>query len=268
LIADPSAACRNALIDIVEGYGDGAEQATRADQVVPMLKAAKLAQQSFDVVVLGSNFSDAEGLAVAEAIRREALLKDIRCVLMVALIAHRDVRYVGRGDCHRVLVKPVRHSDIIELMQSLRMHSSAPPSQRQPVTAASMGPTRYRGRVLLAEDNLVNQMVAKAMLARLGVMVDTAVNGFQVLEALAQSSYDVVLMDVQMPELDGLETTARIRQSAPTAAVRDIPVIAMTANAMPGDREQCLEAGMNDYLSKPIVVHELASTLARWLPRA
>ena len=111
-------------------------------------------------------------------------------------------------------------------------------------------------RILMAEDNLVNQKVALSMLKRLGYRADVANNGVEVLRALQEKPYDVVLMDVQMPEMDGLEATRRIRGSG-----KDTRIIAMTAHALEGDREECLQAGMNEYISKPIQIEELRKAL-------
>ena len=118
-------------------------------------------------------------------------------------------------------------------------------------------------RLLLAEDNAVNQKLALQMLRKMGYRADIAGNGLEVLEALERQPYDIVLMDVQMPELDGLETTRRIRTQAAQGGAQP-RIIAMTANAMQGDREQCLDAGMDDYISKPIQVKELQAALERW----
>jgi CheY-like chemotaxis protein len=119
-------------------------------------------------------------------------------------------------------------------------------------------------RVLLAEDNLINQKVALTMLRRFGIQADVAATGGEALDALVGVSYDLVLMDCQMPEMDGFEATRRIRERE--RGTRRLPVVAMTANAMVGDRERCLEAGMDDHIPKPVRVADLHRALARWLP--
>ena len=128
-------------------------------------------------------------------------------------------------------------------------------------------PTNSSARILLAEDNLTNQMVAQAILKKLGFQSDIATNGAEALNALENTRYDLVLMDMQMPEMDGLEATRRIRDIQSSVFNHNIPIIAMTANAMKEDREHCLEAGMNDYVSKPIKPQALSEMLLRWLPK-
>ncbi len=120
-------------------------------------------------------------------------------------------------------------------------------------------------RVLLVEDNAINQQVASGIIKRCGLQVDIASNGLQALETLGKNSYDLVFMDIQMPEMDGFETTRRIRSSEDGTLPRAIPIVAMTAHAMQGDREKCLSAGMNDYISKPINKKELVDILEKWL---
>jgi CheY-like chemotaxis protein len=120
------------------------------------------------------------------------------------------------------------------------------------------------GRVLIADDNTVNQKVAQLHLAKIGVRADLVANGTEALNALRRIRYDLVLMDCQMPELDGYDATRAIRRG--DAGNPNVPVIAMTANAMQGDRERCLEAGMEDYIAKPVRQKELLAVLERWLP--
>ncbi len=145
-------------------------------------------------------------------------------------------------------------------------HLPARPTLIKAVVTAQTLP-RLRGRVLIAEDNTVNQRVTTAQVARLGVTSDVVANGVEALEALARLPYDAVLMDCQMPEMDGFQATRALRErETQRGDGRRLPVIAMTANAMTGDREECLAAGMDDYIAKPVRVEALIATLARWLP--
>jgi len=154
---------------------------------------------------------------------------------------------------------------LVEITESERsIQSSSPPDPARTVP----------GRILLAEDNPVNQEVAVAMLELLGHRVEVASDGHEALEALERTSFDLVLMDCQMPGPDGFEATARLRENeagadaAEASGSRRVPVVAITASAMQGDRERCLAAGMDDYLSKPFTLPQLGSVLAKWLPEA
>ena len=123
-----------------------------------------------------------------------------------------------------------------------------------------------KGRILLAEDNFTNQQVALGILRKFGLAADAVSNGVEALKNLNSMPYDLVLMDVQMPEMDGMEATRRVRDPHSNVLDHQIPIIAMTAHAMQGDREKCLEAGMDDYISKPVVPQTLAELLEKWLP--
>jgi CheY-like chemotaxis protein/HPt (histidine-containing phosphotransfer) domain-containing protein len=127
----------------------------------------------------------------------------------------------------------------------------------------------HRGavRILLAEDNITNQQVALGILHKFGLRADAVANGLEAIKALETLPYDLVLMDVQMPEMDGLEATRLIRDPLSTVRNHQVPIIAMTAHAMQSDRDKCLEAGMNDYVSKPVAPQALMEALERWLPR-
>ena len=170
------------------------------------------------------------------------------------------------------VLKPVKQSRlfhrIAEVMAGHRPLSSRKKTQTatlsmQGAAVPPAGTTPKLARILLAEDNVINQKVALGLLNNIGYAADVAGNGLEVLSALDQHPYDLILMDCQMPELDGYETTQRIRARADGKSIR---IIAMTANAMRGESEKCLEAGMDDYLSKPVRLELLREMLSRWMP--
>jgi CheY-like chemotaxis protein len=153
----------------------------------------------------------------------------------------------------------MRRSHLKTLLEGRRGALPAPVREAAPPALAG-------ARVLLAEDNLVNQRVAMAILKKLGLAPDLACNGLEACAAAKAGPYDLILMDCQMPEMDGFEATRRIREQE--GGARRVPILAMTANAMAGDRERCLEAGMDDYLAKPIAILDLKEALLRWLSPA
>ena len=144
--------------------------------------------------------------------------------------------------------------------------AGAPMVKEEPNESVSVAPMR-RGRLLIAEDNIVNQKVALAILTRLGYQADAVSNGREALAALRKGFYDLVLMDCQMPEMDGYEAAALIREPQSGVCNPQIPIIALTAHAMKGDRDKCLAGGMNDYISKPVKTTAVADALEKWLPR-
>jgi CheY-like chemotaxis protein/HPt (histidine-containing phosphotransfer) domain-containing protein len=179
-----------------------------------------------------------------------------------------ELKAAGIDDC---LVKPVKQSLLFDSLATVMANAVVGPTIKpKKVSRSSSSPatTSQKLSILLAEDNTVNQQVALGLLQKLGYRADAVADGTEVLEALKRIRYDVVLMDCQMPQLDGYETTRRIRQleqkrTAPFDWKAPVHIIAMTANAMEGDREKCLTAGMNDYLSKPVRRNELKAALDR-----
>lgn len=164
------------------------------------------------------------------------------------------------------LNKPIKQSQLYDVLVAALGQGVMQP---QPLPLPKPEPKPLGGfnlRILLAEDNAINQKVALRILERMGYRADVAANGLEVIGALHRQPYDVILMDVQMPELDGLETTRRIVKDSATFPFPKPRIIAMTANAMQGDRETCLAAGMDDYVSKPIRVEQLAKALAQCTP--
>jgi CheY-like chemotaxis protein len=180
-------------------------------------------------------------------------------IVVLSSVGHRDRE---APDIAAFLTKPVKPSALHDALVTVLVGNEPPAPARtteRPTADAELS-IRHPLRILLAEDNVVNQKLAIRLLAQMGYTADVAGNGLEAIAALDRTPYDVILMDVQMPELDGLEATRRIRAAR---AASDGPwIVAMTANALAGDRELCLAAGMNDYVSKPIRPAALASALA------
>jgi CheY-like chemotaxis protein/HPt (histidine-containing phosphotransfer) domain-containing protein len=179
-----------------------------------------------------------------------------------------DARLMEEIGIAAFLIKPVRQSDLFDSLAAVLADAAVPRPTRPIITRHAIREMR-RGalRILLAEDNATNQQVALGILSRLGLRADAVANGAEAVRSLETTPYDLVLMDVQMPEMDGLEATRHIRDAQSAVQRHDIPIIAMTAHAMQGDRERCLDAGMNDYVAKPVSPQALAEALERWLPR-
>jgi CheY-like chemotaxis protein/HPt (histidine-containing phosphotransfer) domain-containing protein len=166
-----------------------------------------------------------------------------------------------------ILPKPLKPSSLFDALSTIFADGAPPPVRRESSSDEVLDSGMAAGlplRILLVEDNATNQKLADALLKRLGYHADIASNGLEAVQALDRQMYDVVLMDIQMPEMDGMDATRAIRRTLP--GDRQPHIIAMTANAMPGDREACLAAGMNDYISKPVRVESLAAALAASSP--
>jgi len=215
---------------------------------------------AFDVAIVDMMMPGMDGRAVAAEIRADDALRNVVVILLTSA-GHSEVPIPG---VDAELVKPVRPSQLFDILHTLVSERSAR-SQRSPaeVQLGPPDPARQWTRVLVVEDNAANLKVAVRMLERLGYRAEAASNGTEAVTMLEHMQYDAVLMDCQMPEMDGYEATRQIRKNE--HAGRRVPIIAMTAAALSGDRERCLAAGMDDYISKPVKLHVVAAVLERWL---
>jgi CheY-like chemotaxis protein len=215
----------------------------------------------FDLAILDMFMPEMDGLRLGQEIRR---LRDAKALPLV-MLSSIGGREQGTGEIEwaAYLNKPIKQSDLFNLMVGIFGRAEAQPAPQTegtPQFDLEMA-QRHPLRILVAEDNVVNQKLALRLLSKMGYRADVAANGLEVLQAVERQPYDVILMDVQMPEMDGLEAT---RQLCARLAPQQRPrIIAMTANAMQGDQEACLAAGMDDYISKPVRIEELVRALSR-----
>lgn len=261
LVVDDNATQREVLQRQLRGWGIFAAGAASGAEALAALRRAVMAGEAFDLALLDQHMPGMDGIELARRIRADPALKGPR-LLMLTLSGLSDVGGAAGVDCY--LRKPVRQTELHHALRRLARPAAADPVSRW--TRAQGKPVRYDARVLVAEDNPVNQEVALAMLESLGCQTVVVEDGRAALAALDSEPYDLVLMDCQMPVLDGWAATTAWRQRESALGHRRTPVIALTANIIKGVREQCLAAGMDDYLSKPFEQAQLAAILDRWLP--
>ena len=273
LIVDENPASRAALERQLATWRIACAGATASD-ALPRLRQAVAAGCAYDAVLLDMDQPRTSGLALAAAIRSEAALASARLLLLSTGRNAADSVQQREAGVAFQLIKPVRECDLHDAITlPLRGREARPAAEPPPVAPARIAAAarnRKRRKVLLAEDNPVNVEVASAMLEGLGLDVSRARNGEEALHSVQADDFDVILMDCQMPVMDGFAATSEIRRhEQQRGRARSMPIIAITANALQGDRESCLAAGMDDYLSKPFTQQALGQTLSRWisLPR-
>ena len=265
LIVDDHETNRRILHKQISSWGMRDGMAEDGQGALAVLRAAAEEGKPYDLAILDMQMPGMDGIQLARAIGEEPAISPTRLVLLtsIGLNINEEARRAG---VEVVLNKPVRQSqlyDALATMMGAPAEASAGPSRGDARPRASPGD--QAPYVLLAEDYPVNRMVAIAMLERSGYRVEAVENGKEAVEASSRVPYAAILMDVHMPEMDGYEATAEIRSRE--GSQRRIPIIAMTANAMQGDRERALEAGMDDYLAKPVRREDLEAVLRRWIPR-
>jgi two-component system sensor histidine kinase/response regulator len=253
------------LVKMLESFGCSPEAVERGSRAIETLRRAARKEKLFDLVLLDMLMPGMDGEQVLRTIKKDPEIKDVTVIILTSLGERGDATRLEALGCAGYLLKPIKQSQLFDTIITVlsRQKMATEPRLSKIVTRHTIAEEkRRRLRLLLAEDNPMNQKLAIVLLKRAGYSVDAVENGRMVIEVLKRKSYDLVLMDVQMPELDGLEATRTIRSSE--GKQRHIPIIAMTAHAMKGDRERCLKAGMDDYISKPIEPQELLSAIKKW----
>jgi PAS domain S-box-containing protein len=255
LIVDDNDTNRRILEDQMQVWGIQATCASGAQEALEKLQDFSLGK--FDVVLLDMHMPGMNGVTLAKVIKSDPSLGHTRLIMLTSLGKLMDDEELERAGIYACLVKPVKQGRLFECLTG----GSHAPQKSAPAGSAPAAPPDLR--ILLAEDNIINQKVAVAQLRKLGYKAEVANNGAEAFEISGRLEFDVILMDCQMPQMDGYEATRQIRLREQAHGVKPVYVIAMTANAMQGDREKCLEATMNDYLSKPVKDSELRAALIR-----
>ncbi|HET9909481.1 MAG TPA: response regulator, partial [Anaerolineales bacterium] len=255
LIVDDNATNRRILSLQTEKWGMTSRETEHPREALEWIRES----ENFDLAILDLQMPEIDGIMLTREIRKLRDEKSLPIILLTSL----GRREIGAEDLDfaAYLIKPLKPSALYDALAGLFATNVISPKvdSIKPVMDADLG-KRHPLRILLAEDNVVNQKLAVRLLELMGYRADVASNGLEAVESIQRQIYDVVLMDVQMPDMDGLDATREIRK---LIEVTQPHIIAMTANAMEGDREMCIAAGMDDYISKPIRVNELVDALVK-----
>jgi signal transduction histidine kinase/DNA-binding response OmpR family regulator/HPt (histidine-containing phosphotransfer) domain-containing protein len=275
LVVDDNATNRQILTRQIVSWNIKTGSAASGDEALAMLRSAAAEGTPYDVALLDVQMPGMDGWALARAIKADQTIVGTRLIVLTSLGQSLKAGELNEIGVDAYVSKPVKQSRLFDCLVNAIGQTTAEKMIAKPADAASVPtasePNRQveKVRILLAEDNIINQRVALGQLRNLGYRANAVSNGLEVLQALAQISYDIILMDCQMPEMDGYEATRAIRMREqnlqhPYPWKSPVYIIAMTANAMQGDREKCFAVGMEDYLSKPVRASELQAALERW----
>ena len=280
LVVDDHATNRQIACHQLRAWRMNADSASGGREALEVLRSAAVEGRPFDLALLDMQMPGMDGMMLANAIKADPLIQSTRLIIMTSLGHRPSEAEFKPASIDAFLIKPVKQTRLFDcLVDSMaRSRNRSTPVHAEPArrtfTSSIPRPQQAEApraiRILLADDNSINRKVALGQLRKLGYTADAVANGLEVIDAISRAPYDVVLMDCQMPEMDGYEATRAIRDgeilTANAASVHRTHVIAMTAHAMEGDREKCLVAGMDDYVSKPVRTEALRAALDRWQP--
>ena len=272
LVVDDNASARQILSEALESFTFKVTAVESGQRALEVLNDATT-EFPYDLVLMDWRMPEMDGIEATKRIKNSEKLKNIPHVLMVTAYGREEVmEQASTAGVDAFLIKPVGRSVLFDTVMQLFGHEVMRHRRQARRSVDVAGLRQLAGaRILLVEDNEINQQVAKEILEQAGLVVEIAENGRVGVESVTSGEYDLVLMDVQMPEMDGIEATRRIRALADEldqSRFRDLPIVAMTANAMAGDRENSIAAGMNDHVNKPIDPNELFTALTTWIKAA
>jgi signal transduction histidine kinase/CheY-like chemotaxis protein/ligand-binding sensor domain-containing protein len=265
LVVDDNATSRGVLLDILLAWNMRPTLVEGGKEAIALLERVDPQESPFPLVLLDAGMPEVDGFALVEKLKQDPKFKDTVVIMLISAGLRGDAARCRELGIKGYLTKPIRRSDLLEAIQRVLGLQTRTEESPTLFTIHSLRESRRQTRILLAEDNAVNQKLATRLLEKRGHTVVLAENGVAALVALDAQSFDLILMDIQMPEMDGIEATTAIREREKTSG-KHIPIVAMTANAMQGDRERCLEAGMDAYVSKPLQIKEFFATIDVLLP--
>ncbi|OQX96425.1 hypothetical protein B6I21_01070 [candidate division KSB1 bacterium 4572_119] len=259
---------RFVLESILNSWGCDFLVVADAHTAMEKMSEAVKKNKPFRIAILDYQMPEIDGATLGKMIKENKELSETALVLMTSKGQRGDLERFKKIGFSAYLTKPVKQSQMFDCLMTLISddHVSTGEKKRIVTTHTIAEDRRSKIRLLLAEDNVVNQKLALKILEKMGYSADAVANGKEVITSLEKINYDIVLMDVQMPEMDGYEATRAIRSGKTNIINSSIPIIAMTAHAMKGDREKCITAGMDDYVTKPINPKKLSETIAKWIP--
>jgi CheY-like chemotaxis protein len=264
LVVDDNPTNRRIVLNMLVAVDMDVTEANSGATGLAVLRRAQRDETPFDLAIIDSEMPEMSGFELAGAVRADAAIGETPLVMLTSSGQRGDGQRCRDLGIDGYLPKPTSRSDLLEAIKTVLTGSPAGGAdQGGVVTRHTIAESRRHLHILVAEDNPVNQEVVAAMLRKRGHRIDVVANGRAAVEAAARTRYDVVLMDIQMPELDGFEATHAIRA---TPSGKDLPIIALTAHALSGERERCLSHGMTDYLTKPLRGHELFAAVEGWAP--
>ncbi len=278
LVVDDHATARTIVAQHAASLGMAVDCVDRGDRGLELMREAAAARRPYELVLLDQQMPGLSGLEVARMIKQDAQLASARTLLLVTVGHRGDAEAARQAGMSGYLMKPVRLAQLRDGLTAVMRTGSGMPAatdrakpegDKSFVTSHSLRESRAREqpRVLVVDDNEINQQVATRILQKLGCQADVAKSGFEAVEAIRHRAYAAVLMDAEMPDMDGMQATEAIRQEEQqNQAAGRTCIVAVTANAMKGDRERYLAAGMDDYLAKPLTIKQLGELLARWVP--
>jgi PAS domain S-box-containing protein len=261
LVVDDNQTNRMVLTKNVEALGSRVDSVSSGAKAIESLRNAHRSGDPYHVVLLDMQMPGMDGEQTARAIKSDPSVRDVKILILTSMGQRGDAVRLEALGCSGYLLKPVKQQMLFDAVVAVLGSKEKPPSI---ITRHMLAEQRKNDhRILLAEDNPINQKLAVVLLQKAGYSVDAVETGIQALQRVKADHYSAILMDVQMPDMDGLEATRQIRLWEQDTGLH-IPIIAMTAHAMAGDRERCLDAGMDDYVSKPLEPHALFNAIERW----